>query len=192
MRQGCQQYNWHLQCLTFGRSEEWCSKNTIFLSQKYRECWKCLWLCVFIIVHPISRFIPARRPPSMWRLTLYYFFFQFNCFLPGGYGRETLSLDFFFFLINWGAVLVNPACFSVFVLCVFRWYILHVKQKTADWSTIDAWSAESITHGVRHFWQMFRHYQTFYQFKSNLVTVICQTVHITKRKQVIIGCTVTE
>lgn len=41
-------------------------------------------------------------------------------------------------LFKYGAVLVNPACFSVFVLCVFRWYASHTKQKTADWSAIDA------------------------------------------------------
>lgn len=41
-------------------------------------------------------------------------------------------------LIKYGAVLVNPASFSVFLLCDFGWCVLHTEQKTADWSTVDA------------------------------------------------------
>lgn len=106
MWQCCQQYNCHLQCLTFARSEEWCSKNTIFLSQKYRECWKCLWLWTFIIAYPISRFISARGPPSMWRVTLFYLIAFCQVVMEEKLFHQNC-------LIKCRAVLVDPVCISV-------------------------------------------------------------------------------
>lgn len=116
MWQCCQQYNCHLQCLTFARSEEWCSKNTIFLSQKYRECWKCLWLWTFIIAYPISRFISARGPPSMWRVTLFYLIAFCQVVMEEKLFHQNC-------LIKCRAVLVDPVCISVFLLRVFRWRV---------------------------------------------------------------------